>query len=227
MSSSVSPASATAARQASTVSDSGSTISRRPSAERPTPESTTRCSNRSSLTRRRAASGGRGSATRSTERRSRRSARTAAATRRRAARSGPRTSWPMCTSSGSQPTMFVVRCTVGSSASATIAIAYGGSKPGSHWCWLTVNPTTVPRPDTTDGSTRGCGTPGRSAPAGARASGSRRSRWMRSWPSAPEVQNHSLTGVSWGSGRTRQNLPERNPTAPVAAGNDSVIPEAT
>ena len=50
MSSSVSPASATAARHASTVNDSGSTMSRRPSAERPTPESTARCSKRSVLT---------------------------------------------------------------------------------------------------------------------------------------------------------------------------------
>ena len=48
MSSRVRPASATAARQASTVSDSGSTISRRPMADRPTPLSTDWCSKRSS-----------------------------------------------------------------------------------------------------------------------------------------------------------------------------------
>ena len=46
------------------------------------------------------------------------------------------TSWPMRTSSGSQPTMFVVRWTVGSSASATLAMTYGGSNPGSHWCMV-------------------------------------------------------------------------------------------
>ena len=54
MSDSSRPASATAARQASTVRDSGSTRSRRPRAERPTPESTDACSKRWSP------SGGRG-----------------------------------------------------------------------------------------------------------------------------------------------------------------------
>ena len=39
----------------------------------------------------------------------------------------------------------------GSSARATLAITYGGSKPGSHGCWFTVKPTTVPRPDTSGG----------------------------------------------------------------------------
>ena len=111
------------------VSDSGSTISRRPIAERPMPESTDRCSNRSSLERR---PGRRAVAVRSTRSasRSRRSARRAAATRRRAARTARSTSWPMCTSSGSHPTMLVVSRTSASSSSATTAITYGGAKSG-------------------------------------------------------------------------------------------------
>lgn len=44
------PASATAARHASIVSDNGSTISRRPVADRPMPDITDRCSNRSVVT---------------------------------------------------------------------------------------------------------------------------------------------------------------------------------
>ena len=65
MSSSVSPASAIASRQASTASDRGSTMRRRPILDRPMPLRTARCSKRSGL------SGGRGigrtgSATRST-----------------------------------------------------------------------------------------------------------------------------------------------------------------
>ena len=86
MSSSVSPASATAARHTSTARDSGSTMRRRPSAERPTPESTARCSN----ARRRSAAAGRGRAGPALGRRvvvpvPRR----AAATRPRTARSAP------------------------------------------------------------------------------------------------------------------------------------------
>ena len=129
MSASVRPASATAARHASTASDSGSTISRRPIAERPTPESTTRCSKRSLL---RGRPHGRALRLRDPLRAVGRcrSARTAAARRPRAARSARVTSWPMWTSSGSQPTMFVVSRTAASSASATIAIAYGGSNDG-------------------------------------------------------------------------------------------------
>ena len=121
----------------------GSRISRRPIAERPMPESTDRCSNRS------ADRGGRGvgrwgSGTRSV-----------GSSRPVGSNSGSQTSsccskrtwtsWPMWTSSGSQPTTLVVRWTLGSSARATLAIAYGGSKSGSHWCWLTVRATTVAR----------------------------------------------------------------------------------
>ena len=69
-----------------------------------------------------------------------------AARRPLAARSGPRPPARCATSSGSQPTMFVVRWTRGSSASATLAMTYGGSKSGSQRWALTVKPTTVPRP---------------------------------------------------------------------------------
>ena len=65
MSSSVSPASAIASRLASTASESGSTMSRRPNVERPMPLRTARCSKRSSLTGARG-SGRTGSSTRST-----------------------------------------------------------------------------------------------------------------------------------------------------------------
>ena len=61
------------------------------------------------------------------------------------------TSWPIWTSPGSQPTMFVVRWTRGSSVSATLAMTYGGSKSGSQRWALTVKPTMVPRPDTAVG----------------------------------------------------------------------------
>ena len=83
--------------------------------------------------------------------RSRRWARRAATRRPRAARSGPR---PLgrcarrparsrrCSSSGGRE---------GSSARATLAMTYGGSKSGSHRCALTVNPTTVARPETSVG----------------------------------------------------------------------------
>ena len=59
---------------------------------------------------------------------------------------------PTSTSSGSHPTMLVVRNTRGSSSSATDAITYGGGNIGSHCWWFTVTPTTVPRPltSTTD-----------------------------------------------------------------------------
>ncbi len=109
---------------------------------------------------------------------------------------------PTWTSYGSHPTMLVVRCTLGSSSSATLAIAYGGSNAGCHWCWFTVKPTTVPRPDTTVGACAGSGTTGTRGPADARAGRSRRSPGSAALPSSPDVQNQSLAGVSCGSGRT-------------------------
>ena len=55
---------------------------------------------------------------------------------------------PVCTASGAHPTTFVVRRTRSSSSSATIAMTYGGVIAGSHWWTFTVYPTTVPRPET-------------------------------------------------------------------------------
>ena len=182
------------------------------------PRAPTVCSNRSVAerrARRRALRFGH----RGRRRPARRSARTAAATRPRAARSGPRRAWPMCTSSGSQPTMLVVRRTLGSSSSATLAMTYGGSNAGQP---LVVVHGEADRPwpgPTPRCRSRGCGcgTPGRSARAGGRGRRSRRSPGCAGCPSAPEVQNHSLTGVSWGSGpHVGQKVLRRNPTASPA-----------
>ena len=109
----------------------------------------------------------------------------------------------MRTSSGSQPTMFVVRRTVGSSARATLAMTYGGSKPGSHWCWLIVKATTVARPDTSVGAHDRLRQLGQIGAGGWTSALQSVHPWMRSTPSAPEVQNHSLNGVSCGSGRIK------------------------
>jgi hypothetical protein len=200
MSSRVRPASATAARQASTVSDSGSTISRRPIADRPTPDSTARCSNRSPLAGGRGA-GRRGSPTRSAVSVSPVGSNSGSQTSS-AGSNRTMTSWPMWTSSGSHPTTLVVRWTVGSSASATLAMTYGGSKPGSHRWRLTVNATTVPRPDTAVGSHERLRQAGHTGTGGWTSALQSWHCWIRRRPSAPEVQNHSLAGVSWGSGRT-------------------------
>ena len=128
MSSRVRPASATAARQASMVNDNGFTIRRRPRRERPTPDSTDRCSNRSSPSGARVAKWG-GSPTRSASVvvpvGSKTGSHTSSWCSKRTA-----TSWPIRTSSGSTPTMWVVRRTVGSSARATTAITYGGGNAG-------------------------------------------------------------------------------------------------
>ena len=113
MSSSVRPASATASRHASTVSDSGST--HQPAPDRRATDTGEHDPVLEAVAR---SAGGRGvgrcgSGIRGRRGRSRRSARTAGARRPRAARSARVTSWPMWTSSGSQPTMFVVSRTVG------------------------------------------------------------------------------------------------------------------
>ena len=202
MSSRVRPASATAATQASTVSDSGSIINRRPICERPMPESTERRSNRS------APVGGRGLGTLGAGTSSAASAFTSPV----GSNSGTQTSsccsnrtdtsWPICTSAGSQPTMFVVRCTPGSSAKATLAMAYGGSNPGSH-CWaFTVTPTTVARPETGVACHDRLRQFGQMGTGGCTNVEQSLQRWMRRRPSAPDFQNHSLAGVSSGRGRT-------------------------
>src|ERR1700704_3195828 len=98
--------------------------------------------------------------------------------------------------------MFVVSRTVASSARATIAITYGGSKPGSHGCWLSVNAITVPRPETSTGFQERLRHEGQIGTGGWTSASQSVQPWIRSRPSAPEVQNHWLAGVSWGRGRT-------------------------
>ena len=148
MSASVRPASAIARRLASTVSETGSTISRRPTADWPTPVSATLSSNfeteagaRSAVFTSRGSGTGPGLAAVGTGSNSGRYTSSAF-------RKVTLTRIPMNTSSGSQPTIFVVSRTPGSSSSATIATTYGGGKAGSHCCQLTVNATTVALPDT-------------------------------------------------------------------------------
>ena len=73
-----------------------------------------------------------------------------------------------------------------------MAIAYGGSNPGSHWWWLTVNPTTVPRPDTAVGDHDRLRHTGQIGTGGCTSVLQSLQPWIRSWPSAPDVQNHSV-----------------------------------
>src|SRR5438034_1007537 len=103
---------------------------------------------------------------------------------------------------GERPTMLVVSRTPASSTNATAATTYGGSrsKPGNHRWLFTVKPTTVARPDTSVGDqdrlrhdgqigTGGC----TSVPQSSQPCTCRR-------PSAPDVQNQRLAGVSSGRG---------------------------
>ena len=130
------PASATAPRQASTVSDSGSTMRRRPRAERPIPDRTDRCSKRSGPSGARGVKGpgaGTGFGPSGSPVGSKRGSQTSSCCSKRTD-----TAWPTCTSVGSHPTTAVVSRTSGSSARATTASAYGGSRSGCQRCWLTV-----------------------------------------------------------------------------------------
>src|SRR5437868_14065066 len=113
----------------------------------------------------------------------------------------------MCTSLGSQPMMFVVRCTVGSSVRTTLATTYGGSKPGSHGWAFTVNATTVPRPETSVGFQDRLRHSGQIGVGGWTSEPQSSQPWMRRQPSAPDVQNHWFAGVSWGSGLTAPPSP--------------------
>ena len=201
MSSSVSPASATAARHASTASANGSTISRRPIAERPTPESTTRCSKRSLVT------GGRVTG-----------------------RAGSLTAVDGVGGAGRleqwEPHVFVLlephlhfladvhlvrvaaddvrrevhRRVLGErdvrdrvrrlEAGQPLVLIHRDAR---RRCRARTRPSAP---------TSGCGTPGRSGPAGGSACGTRCNPGCVSWPSAPDVQNHLFIGVSCGRGRT-------------------------
>src|SRR5437588_11158929 len=108
-------------------------------------------------------------------------------------------------------------------------MAYGGSKAGDHWCWLTVKATTVPRPDTTVGTRSRLRHTWHTGTGGCTSAPQSPHPWMRSWPSFPHVQNHSLVGVSSGSGRNALSdgqMLRRKPIASLAAGNDPVTPAA-
>ena len=229
MSSSVSPASATAARQASTVSDSGSTISRRPMAERPTPDSTdavleavvaraaAAASGRSRLARR-----GRSASVAPVGSNS--GSHTSSCCSKRTA-----TSWPMCTSSGSQPTMLVVRRTRRVLGQRDVGDRRTAARsPGSHGCWLTVKPTTVARPDTSVGA--------HDAAAARRAdrhrrvderARSRRSPGCAGGRRPPRSRTTRWPASAGGAGarRAAQNLLARNSTAPVRRRERAVMPE--
>jgi hypothetical protein len=92
---------------------------------------------------------------------------------------------------------------------------------------LTVNPTTVARPDTTVGAHERLRHTGHTGTGGWTSALQSWHPWTRRRPSAPEVQNHSVTGVSWGSGRTgwgQKVVFARKPTAGDAAGNEPLIP---
>src|SRR5579875_4231148 len=108
----------------------------------------------------------------------------------------------MCTSPGSHPTTLVVRRTLASSARATMATTYGGSKPGSQRWALTVKPTTVPSPDTAVCSRLQLRQAGQMGTGGCTSFPQSPQPWMRSTPSAPEVQNQPVSGVSSGNGLT-------------------------
>jgi hypothetical protein len=68
---------------------------------------------------------------------------------------------------------------------------------------LTVKAMTVPRPETTVGAHDRLRHAGQIGVGGWMSFPQSEHPWILSCPSEPEVQNHSFTGVSWGSGRTR------------------------
>src|SRR3954451_19007019 len=57
-------------------------------------------------------------------------------------------SWPTRTDSGSSVTIPHDTRSRSCSGNSTIAITYGGSRPGYQGCWLIVKAWIVPRPDT-------------------------------------------------------------------------------
>jgi hypothetical protein len=90
---------------------------------------------------------------------------------------------------------------------------------------LTVNATTVPRPDTATGVQARLRQAGQIGTGGWTSWPQSPHAWMRRVPSAPDVQNHVFAGVSCGSGRGVQTL-RRKPITSVAGGNEPVTPEA-
>lgn len=193
------PASATAARQASTVRESGSTMRRRPTRDWPTPVRATRSSYfRGEAMGRARTSRGRGSGPGP-------SAPGSGSNSGRCTSSWcskrTRTRRPTRTSSGSQPTMLVVRRARSSSARATTATTYGGGKSGSQVWWLTLKPTTTAWPETEARATERPRQDGHTGSGGWKYRSQSAQCGVRSTPSAPEAQNSALGSVGWCSGR--------------------------
>ena len=130
-----------------------------------------------------------------------RSARRGAATRPRAARRRTVTSWPMWTSSGSHPTMFVVRCTLGVLGERDVGDDVGRLEVGKPL--VGVHREADDRAPARDRRRLARPAPAvraDRAPEDGRVRRSRCSPGCGGQPSAPEVQNHSFAGVSSGSG---------------------------
>jgi hypothetical protein len=81
-------------------------------------------------------------------------------------------------------------------------MTYGGSIVGNHGCTFTVKPMIVARPDTAFGCHARLRHFGQIGTGGWTKVPQSVQPWIRNWPSAPDVQNHSFAGVSSGSGRT-------------------------
>src|SRR4051812_11377285 len=201
MSSMVNPASATAARHASTVSESGGRISRRPICELPIPVIATLSSNFSVGARGRTLTSGRaGDGTASDD------------PSGSGSNSGNQTSscwWnvtrpgiPTYTSRGSQPTTLVVSRTSASAVSDTMASEYGGGMDGSHICSLHVQPTTTPVPLTAVQVRSQLWQCGQTVWEGCNSRPQESQRGSRSSPAPPPVQNGADQPPTTGSGRT-------------------------
>ena len=160
-------------------------MSRRPILDRPMPLRTARCSKRSALRGERG-TGRTGSGTRSTGSTapvsSNSGSHTSSCCSKRTA-----TSWPIATSAGSHPTMLVVRCTRGSSASATLAIDVGRVEVGQPAVGVDgeADDRAAARHRRRLGRT-GCGSRGRSGTGG--------------WTSSPQSAHPWIRSVAVGAG---------------------------
>ena len=104
--------------------------------------------------------------------------------------------------------MLVVNRTRGSSSSATSATTYGGGRSGKPKRWLTVEPDNVALPDTARTPILVCRQYRQIGAGGWISDWQLRHSWIRSWPSAPEVQKNSFCAVSCGSGRVIGRIAE-------------------
>ncbi len=154
MSASVSPASAIAASQASSVSDSGDTISRRPIFDAPMPVIAAVSSNfvvvsigRTNFPKSCGAISSSGSGAVSGSEVGRNSGSHTSSF----CSNTTSTTRPSSSSPGSQSMMLVVSRTRGSSSIATWATTYGAGNPGIENRSLTVNAESTARPDTSRG----------------------------------------------------------------------------